>query len=78
MAEAYIAIGIVLGLIVGMLICRNGINERDKRIEELENELNVKQNIIDSQNERINVQRKIIERNNGKRKTGTDNIPCPA
>ena len=38
MTELYIAIGIIIGLCVGLVIDRNARKERDQRISELEKE----------------------------------------
>ena len=60
--EITIAIAGIIGLIVGLQINKTGINERDKRIQELEYELGVKQNVIDSNNDTINRLRRENER----------------
>lgn len=67
--ELYLVIGIILGLAVGLLIDRNARKERDERIKELENELNVKQNICDSNNDTINRLRRENDKLKGKTKT---------
>jgi len=54
MTELYIAIGIIVGLAVGLLIDRNARRERDERINELEKELKTKQNVCESNNGTIN------------------------
>lgn len=60
--ELTIAIASLLGLIVGLLIGKKGRNERDKRLQELQYENNVKQNVIDSNNDTINRLRRENER----------------
>ena len=52
--ELYIVIAGIIGLLIGLRISKTGIKERDKRIQELEYELGVKQNVIDSNNDTIN------------------------
>lgn len=62
MAELYIAIGIVLGLIAGIAIGHKARKERDSQINELGNELKVKQNVIELQNDIIAKMRKKINK----------------
>jgi predicted RNase H-like nuclease (RuvC/YqgF family) len=50
----YLAIGILLGLFVGLCIDKNARYERDERIRDLESELVVKQNVADALNETVN------------------------
>jgi len=54
MTELYIAIGIIIGLCIGLVIDRNARRERDDRINELEKELKTKQNVCESNNGTIN------------------------
>ena len=49
--ELAIAIGIIIGLAVGLLIDRNARKERDDKIAELEGELKVSRNVVKSLNE---------------------------
>ena len=48
--ELALAIGIIIGLAVGLLIDRNARKERDDKIASLEKELTVKQNVAESLN----------------------------
>ena len=50
MTELALAIGIIIGLAVGLLIDRNARKERDDKIASLEKELTVKQNVAESLN----------------------------
>lgn len=61
----YIIIAGLIGLLVGILICRDGIKERDKIIQELEYDIHVKQNVIGSNNETINRLRRELEKLKG-------------
>jgi len=54
MTELYIAIGIIIGLCIGLLVDHNARRERDERINELEKELKTKQNVCESNNGTIN------------------------
>jgi uncharacterized membrane-anchored protein YhcB (DUF1043 family) len=54
MTELYIAIGIIIGLCIGLVIDRNARRERDVKINELEKELKTKQNVCESNNGTIN------------------------
>jgi len=49
--ELVLAIGIIIGLAVGLLIDRNARRERDEKIAELEGGLNVNRNVVKSLNE---------------------------
>ena len=49
--ELALAIGIIIGLAVGLLIDRNARRERDEKIAELEGELKVSRNVVKSLNE---------------------------
>ena len=71
--ELTIAVAGILGLLIGLRINNSGIKERDKRIAELEKNLEqqvsllkkeiiVKQNVIDSNNETVNRLRRENER----------------
>lgn len=50
MTELALAIGIIIGLAVGLLIDRNARHERDDKIASLEKELTMKQNVAESLN----------------------------
>lgn len=65
MNDLYIAIGILLGLVVGLLIGHKGRKERDERIAELEKEITVKQNVVEAQNGTISRLRKKIDKKKG-------------
>lgn len=65
MAELYIAVSAVLGLIVGLGIGIKGRVERDERIKELENELTVQRNVVKSLNEDNVVLRKRLKKKGG-------------
>lgn len=49
--ELALAIGIIIGLAVGLLIDRNARKERDDKIAELEGELKASRNVVKSLNE---------------------------
>lgn len=63
--ELIIAISGIIGLIVGLQINKTGIKERDKRIQELEYELGVKQNVCEAQNDTIGRLRKKLDKKKG-------------
>ena len=63
--ELAIALGIIVGLAVGLLIDRNARKERDRRISELEKELMVKQNVAEALNDTVQRLRKKLDKRNG-------------
>lgn len=66
--ELTIATSILIGLTIGILIDRNARRERDKRINELEHELIVKQNVAEALNETVQRLRKELDKLKGKKK----------
>ena len=65
MTELYIAIGIIIGLCIGLVIDRNARRERDQRISELERELTTMRNVAEAQNDTICRLRKKICKKGG-------------
>ena len=66
MTELYIAIGIIIGLCVGLVIDRNARKERDRRIAELEKEMTVKQNVAEALNATVQRLRRKLDKRHGK------------
>ena len=66
MTELYIAIGIIVGLAVGLVIDRNARRERDDRINKLEKELTIKQNVAEALNATVQRLRRKLEKRHGK------------
>lgn len=63
--ELALALGIIIGLAVGLLIDRNARHERDEKIAELEWELKVSRNVVKSLNE-DNVKLRKAKKHGGK------------
>lgn len=63
--ELAIALGIIVGLAVGLLIDRNARKERDRRIAELEKEMTVKQNVAEVLNDTVQRLRRKLDKRNG-------------
>ena len=63
--ELYITVSLLLGFIVGLAIDRNARRERDQRINDLEQQLTVKQNVMESQNATIGRLRKKLNKKGG-------------
>ena len=66
MTELYIAIGIIIGLCIGLVIGRNARRERDDRINKLEKELTIKQNVAEALNATVQRLRRKLEKRHGK------------